>query len=76
MTQNARLLVHLETRGPITQRDAFILLGIMRLSQRVRELEDLGYVIQHERIKVPTREGEEANVTRYTLISEPARAAA
>lgn len=67
MTQNARLLNWLETRGPITQLDAFNALGVCRLSERVREIEKLGYVIEHQRVEVPSREGK-ARVMQYRLI--------
>lgn len=70
MTQNAKLLTWLQSK-PITQLEAFNGLGICRLSERIREIERLGYVIQHESVRVPTRD-KEATVTRYTLIAEPA----
>ena len=69
MTQLARLLNHLEQRGPITQLDAFNDLGICRLSERVRELEARGYTIEHMMITVPTRTGT-AHVMQYHLISD------
>lgn len=68
MTQLARLLNHLETRGPITQLEAFNALGICRLSERCRELSALGYVLEHKLIEVPTREGKVAHVMRYRLL--------
>ena len=67
MTQLARLLNHLEQRGPLTQLDAFNDLGICRLSERVRELEARGYTIEHTLTEVPTRNGT-AHVMRYRLI--------
>lgn len=65
MTQNAKLLSYLE-RNPngITQLESFNTLGICRLSERVRELERLGYLIAHTREK--TSGG--AYVTRYKLL--------
>ena len=69
MNQLARLLNHLEQRGPITQLDAFNALGICRLSERVRELEARGYVIEHTMIAAPTRNGT-AHVMQYHLISD------
>ena len=76
MTQNARLLVWMETYGPITQIVAFTELGVCRLSERVRELERLGYTIEHRTIEVPARGGKTAHVTEYRLIAEPQRVAA
>ena len=64
MTQNARLLNFLE-RNPagITQLEAFNTLGCCRISERVRELEGLGYLIEHE----PERTTSGARVMRYRL---------
>lgn len=75
MSQNGKLLIHLESGKSITQLDAFNLLGICRLSERIRELERLGFVINHESVSVPSRDGKNATVTRYTLISGIERAA-
>ena len=69
MTQNERLLNHLKAGKSITQLEAFNLLGICRLSERVRELESLGHVISHESVSVPAREGKNATVTRYALLN-------
>lgn len=73
MTQKSRLLHHLETHGAITQLDAFNGLGICRLSERVRELESLGYVIEHTLVEAPSRNGT-AHVMRYRLVKEQAAA--
>ena len=72
ISQPALLLAYLEKHGNVTQLVAFVELGICRLSERVRELERLGYVIQHEWVTVPTRTAH-ARVVRYSLISEPER---
>ena len=63
MTQNAKLLNYLE-RHPqgITQLEAFNTLGCCRISERVRELERLGYVIEHAPEKING-----ARVMRYRL---------
>ena len=71
MTQNAKLLWHLSSGNSVTQLDAFNQFGICRLSERIRELERLGWTIKHESVSVPTREGKNATVTRYSLLSEP-----
>ena len=58
MTQNARLLNFLESHPEgITQLGSFGILGICRLSERVRELERLGYIIDHEWITVTGSKG-------------------
>lgn len=75
MSQNAKLLTFLQSGRGITQLEAFNTLGIARLSERCRELEALGWVINHESVKVLNRDGKLVNTVRYSLISEPARAA-
>ena len=69
--QNARLLCYLQAGKGVTQLEAFNSLGICRLSERIRELERLGWTIKHESVSVPTRSGKNATVTRYSLLSEP-----
>ena len=64
MTQLPRLLNWLETHDGITQLEAFNGIGCCRLSQRVIELEALGYVIEHRAEK--TKGG--ARVIRYRLL--------
>jgi DNA-binding HxlR family transcriptional regulator len=75
MSQNAQVLMHLEAGQPITQLEATMKYGILRLSERIRELERLGCVINHESVSVPTRSGKSATVTRYTLLKGIERAA-
>ena len=75
MSQNGRLLAHLEQHGSITSMEAFVMLGITQLSARISELEKLDYVIARDPVKVPTRDGK-ANILRYRLVSQPASAAA
>ena len=73
MTQNAKLLNYLERHATgITQLEAFNTLGCCRLSERVREIESLGYVIEHKAERTPSG----ARVIRYRLISVPDRVAA
>ena len=71
MSQNGKLLHFLETHpGGITQLESFNTLGICRLSERVRELEHLGYVIEHRVEKTPN-----ARVIRYVLVQSQSLAA-
>jgi hypothetical protein len=71
MSQNAKLISYLQKYGSITTLEAVRELGILRISERVRECERLGWTIKHQRTEVPTREGKSAYVTKYILISEP-----
>lgn len=64
MSQNARLLNYLEShQNGITQLEAFNAIGCCRLSERIRELERLGFTIDHEPEKTPGG----ARVVRYRL---------
>ena len=66
ISQNARLLNFLETHSSgITTLEAMEQLRILRLSQRVIELERLGYHIEHR----PEKTASGARVIRYRLIS-------
>jgi len=69
MTQNDKILRHLKThkRG-ITQLDAIQRYGCLRLSARISELRDMGYVIKSEIVAVKNRDGETCHVSRYTLV--------
>jgi len=49
-TQKAQVLNHMRTQGSITTFIAFDRYSICRLSERIRELERDGYVINHTRI--------------------------
>lgn len=71
MSQNAKLLSYLQTHSSITTLEAMTHLGVCRLSERVRELEALGWVLRHERVSVPTRDGKRASVVAYSILSEP-----
>ena len=66
MTQNARILRWLEAHDGLTQLEAFNGVGCCRLSERIREIERLGFVISHTAEKAPNG----ATVTRYRLIEE------
>lgn len=71
-SQNARLLSYLQTHQGVTQLEAFNALGICRLSERVREIESLGWTLEHRAEK--TQGG--ARVIRYLLVSAPESLAA
>ena len=66
MSQNAKLLTYLESHGSITTLEAMERLRILRLSERCRELERLGILIEHEPEKTPGG----ARVVRYRLVNE------
>ncbi len=63
MSQKAKLLRHLESHDGITTFEATLQLGICRLSERIRELERLGFTISHD----PEHTDSGARVIRYRL---------
>ena len=69
MNQRQALLRYLKThkRG-ITQLDAINKLGIARLSERVRELEKIGAVIEHRAEQRINRHGNMCRYVRYILV--------
>ena len=67
MTQCADLL-NLLQQGPVTTLEAITKLGILRASQRVIELEEMGFRIKHEMVERKNRKGKACRVARYTLI--------
>lgn len=75
LTQNEILKKHFSNFKRLTQRDATIHMGIMRLSERVRELEREGWIFAHNMIQVPTRYGKQVRVAQYELKAAPKVAA-
>lgn len=70
-TQKDRVLSHLRSRGSITTFVAFARYGIARLSERIRELERDGHLINHTRV---TRNGK--TYVAYSLVEGKQRKAA
>lgn len=66
-TQAERLLDHFRAGYTITSLEAFNVLGITQLSARITDLESAGHSIQHERVKVRNRFGEDVRVVRYSM---------
>lgn len=67
-TQCQRILDYMEQNGGITQFEAMIDLGVMRLASRISELKKEGYEIQSKIIAVRNRYGEPCYVKEYRLI--------
>lgn len=70
MSQLAALKSYFQTNQSLTQYDAIPALGIMRLSERIRELEREGYSFMHDKVEAPTRY-RRAYVAKYVLLSRP-----
>lgn len=69
-TQNERILQYLADFGSITQFDAMLDLGIMRLASRVSDLKSMGYPIVSEFETVRNRYGEKSRIKRYRMVKE------
>lgn len=67
MTQNQRLLEHLQTGRSINPLQAWRVLGIYRLSGRIFDLRKAGHKITSERKTVFNRFGEDVVVANYKL---------
>ena len=69
MSQNRALIKHLKSnRRGITQMEAFTVLGVCRLSERIRELEASGYVLIRIREEGTNRHGNAIRYVRYKLV--------
>lgn len=70
MTQNERILWHLETYGSITPLEAMGEYGIMRLASRISDLKRLGYPIEREFMSGKNRFNEATHYARYHIRRE------
>ena len=70
MTQNERILRHLQDGGTLTQAEAFLEYGVGRLSSRIGDLRRAGYPIRREFITRKNRYGEVISFCRYWLPDE------
>jgi len=68
MTQEQRVLRHLEDKGTITTWEAFMEYGITRLSGKIYELRQKGYDIQGDLVGNVNRYGEKVRFMEYRLV--------
>lgn len=73
-SQKKRLMAFFRTGQKITSLEALDELGILQLSARLCELENIGVPISRERIQIVNRYGQDVRVMRYWI--EPYRRAA
>jgi len=69
LTQKDRIIRHLKDKGTITALEAMKEYGIMRLTSRVSELKDEGYLIRSEFISSKNRYDEPVSFSKYSLLS-------
>ena len=67
MSQNQKVLQHLEKWGSITARDAYECYGIMRLGARIDNLRHMGHKINSQLEYGENRYGERIRYARYRL---------
>lgn len=70
MTQTDRLIAHLTQGRTITPLEAWLELGIYRLSGRIYDAKRMGLRITKQMISVKNRFGEAAQVAEYKLEEE------
>lgn len=70
MKQTDRILNYMKQFGGITQMEAIVDLGVMRLASRVSDMRQQGINIKSETITVNNRYGEKCHVKRYSLGAE------
>lgn len=71
-TQCSRVLDYIQQHGSITQFDAMLHLGVMRLASRISELKKQGFEITCEWVDVTNRFGETCRVKKYSLAAAEA----
>ena len=67
MSQKERVLQHLQENKTLDPLQAWVKLGVYRLSARVHDLREDGHTIDMTRKKVTNRHGEEFHVAEYRL---------
>lgn len=68
MTQNEKVLRHMEEFGGITPMEAMQKYGIMRLASRINDIKREGIPVRREIVKTKNRFGETVHYARYSLI--------
>ena len=67
MKQTERILKYIADFGSITQAQAFMDLGVMRLASRITDLKKAGYEIGDEYVSSKNRYGETVYYKKYYL---------
>lgn len=67
MTQNEKILLHMQTQGSITSMEAYEKYGCTRLSARIKDLRDEGHNIRTAFETSKNRYGDKVSYARYTM---------
>lgn len=66
-SQCEKIVNYMKKYGSITQLQAYVDIGCIRLPARIYDLKRKGYAIRSETIKVKKSEGEYVPISRYSL---------
>lgn len=69
MTQKEMIVDYINKHGSITSAEAFSMLGIARLSARIKELRDSGMAISSESVVAKNRFGKKVRFDRYKVVT-------
>ena len=72
MTQCEQVLNYMREHGSINPAEAFLDLGIYRLSGRIKDLRDEGYEIRSEIMGYKNKAGEKKHFAKYSLVEKEA----
>lgn len=70
--QRERVLDYMRENGTITTMEAFAELNITRLAEAIRQLRELGYVIDSEPVRKVRADGSIVNYEKFYIAKEPA----
>lgn len=67
LSQCDQIVEYMKKHGSITQLDAYVDIGCMRLPSRIHDLRKRGYAISVKTERVKKRDGGYAPIARYSL---------
>ena len=73
MTQCEKIVEYMHQYGSITQLEAYVEIGCVRLPSRIYDLKRKGYAINREIVRVEKRNGGFAPIARYSLTDKKER---
>ena len=70
ISQCDKIVAYMQKYGTITQLQAYVDIGCVRLPSRIYDPKRKGYAIRREMIKVKNREDEFVPIARYSLAED------
>ena len=67
LSQCDKIVAYMQKYGSITQLQAYVDIGCVRLPSRIHDLKRKGYAIHREMIKVKNRDDEYVPIAKYSL---------